>query len=302
MIYKPSILFIRHAAMGDVLLTTPILRQLYVDYQGNCEIDVITFFPEVFENNPWIRKVYLPENFKPGQIGYEKVINLDLAYERFPAMHIIDAYERVAFGIARHVQNKQPALFPTLNDNLHVNELFKPLRDRRLVVIHIRQGNWPSRNVPIELWRGVIEQLLLLTDVTVVQVGAKSDLALEMQNDRLVNFLGLFSLQQLSLAIDRSNVFLGIDSGTLHIAACGKTKIVSLFSSAHPDFRKPFRDGDKHSFIPILPEVTCYGCQARFQPPITGVVCDHGNPFSPPCRDKFSIDKIVEAIGVSLSS
>ena len=49
---KPKIFLIRQLALGDVLLVTPILKQIYVGHAGNCEIDVQTMKPEAFVNNP----------------------------------------------------------------------------------------------------------------------------------------------------------------------------------------------------------------------------------------------------------
>lgn len=295
--YKPRILLLRDAAIGDVILTLPVIRQIQDDYQGACRIDVVTAFPEVFSNNPWVNRAFTPHEFEHLQAGYDRIINLNLAYERYPGMHIIDAYERVAFGTARHIRNRRPMLFPLAQDATHVDAVLKDIAQRRFMVVHMRRGAWPSRNIPVETWQSVIDKVLAQTDLTVLQVGARTDLILDADHDgRLVNFVDQFTLQQLQLLIARSTLFLGIDSGTLHVAACTDTPIVCLFTSAHHDYRKPNRSLDNNIFIPVTPDIACYGCQARFTPPITGVVCDQGDPMSPPCRERFDADKIFSAI------
>jgi ADP-heptose:LPS heptosyltransferase len=166
----------------------------------------------------------------------------------------------------------------------------------------MRQGAWPSRNIPPNTWRTVIEQIIEKTDLTVLQIGARTDLVLdEDYGGRAVDLSGQFNLQQLQLLIARSTLFFGIDSGTLHVAACTDTPIVCLFTSAHHDYRKPCRPPDRDIFIPVSPDIACYGCQARLPPPITGVVCDQGDPMSPPCRDRFDTDEIVHAMLTALS-
>jgi len=58
--FKPKILLIRQLALGDVLLITPILKQIYVDHSGDCEIDVLTMKPDAFINNPYITEIISP--------------------------------------------------------------------------------------------------------------------------------------------------------------------------------------------------------------------------------------------------
>lgn len=293
--YKPSILIIRNRAIGDVLLTTPIIRQLYDDYDGNCHIDVLTSCTDVFKNNPWVRNFSNDLSKLPS--GYDKIINLDLAYEHYPALHIADAYEFFAFGKKGAIKNKLPALFPLASDAKYVEEFIRKIEGRGFLVIHMRCGNWPSRNIEVEFWKKVIDGVLEETDLIVVQVGAETDQALEHGYDpRVFDWRNRFSLQQLQLLIKKSAIFLGVDSGTLHIAASTDVPIVCLFTSAHHDLRKPIRKSDKNIFVPIPPSVPCYGCQIRFAPPITGVICDQGDPYNPPCRHAFDPDAVIDGI------
>lgn len=296
--HKPSILVMRNGAIGDVLLITPIIRQIYDDYDGNCHIDVLTLCPDVFENNPWVREVSNDLSDLAG--GYEKIINLNLAYEHYPALHIADAYEFSAFGRKGSVKNKQPALFPLASDSRLVDEFLEGIKRRNFLVVHMRYGKWPSRNIEIGFWKEVIDGVLRDTDLMIIQVGAESDLALEEGYDpRVLDWRNRFSLQQLQLLIKKSAVFLGIDSGTLHVAASTDVPIVCLFTSAHHSLRKPSRPLDDNIFMPVAPAVSCYGCQIRFPPPITGVVCDQGDPFDPPCRHAFNAEDVIKCISLA---
>ena len=295
--YYPKILLIRSAAIGDVILTLPIIRKIHDDHDGKCHIDVATAFPDVFNNNPWVRQTLTPSSAIEQSSNYDKVINLNLGYERYPSLHIIDAYEKITFGRHRHIENRRPMLFPLADDVAHVEKLLQPLAGRRLMVIHMRQGAWPSRNIPHHTWRTIIDQVLMKTDLTIVQIGANTDFILnDLDHDRIIDFSGKLNLQQLQSLMERSHLFFGIDSGTMHVASCTDIPIVCLFTSAHHDYRKPFRNLDKNIFIPVSPDIACYGCQARFTPPITGVICDQGDPMSPPCRDQFDVEKIIDAI------
>ena len=55
------------------------------------------------------------------------------------------------------------------------------------------------------------------------------------------------------------------------------------------------------AFAAIEPEIACYGCQKRYTPPITGVICDQGDPYNPPCIQKFNMDKFKKEL-INLTS
>ena len=57
---KPKILVIRQLALGDVILLTPVIEQIWRNYSGECLIDVITCKPEVFSGNPFVNEVRRP--------------------------------------------------------------------------------------------------------------------------------------------------------------------------------------------------------------------------------------------------
>jgi hypothetical protein len=107
MSFRPKILLIRQLALGDVLLITPILKQIYVDHAGDCEIDVMTMKPEAFVNNPYVNEIISPTQHLENRKNYHKTINLDLAYESHPGMHILDAYAKYSYGSIEKILDKQ---------------------------------------------------------------------------------------------------------------------------------------------------------------------------------------------------
>ena len=291
----PSYLVIRQLAMGDVLLTTPIVRQLYKDHGGHCNIDVLTMKPEIFANNPYVRQVFTPQNISIDNTHYTRVINLDLAYENLPHQHIVDAYATVSHGTPDKVEDKRLELFPTEGDRLRAKSLINSQIMGQYAVIHMRKDTWPSRNLPESTWRAIIDLLINTTDLKIVQVGSTHEISFD-HHDRLLNFMGLVNIHELREIISGAECYLGIDSGTLHVAACTETPIIAMFSSAHHRLRKPLDRPSHASFIPIQPHIDCYGCQEHYPPPITGVICHRGDPYSPPCKDAFHIEDIAHSL------
>ena len=282
-------------ALGDVLLATPIIRQLFQDHDGQCHIDVLTMKPEIFLNSPYVRRVYNPQNFNQAEGPYARVINLDLAYENLPKMHVVDAYAMTSHGSPEKIKDKRLELFMSAADR----EKAKSIQETKIcgpyVVIHMRKDTWPSRNLPDATWKGIVNILLEHTDFKIIQVGSTHEIAFD-HHPRLLNFLGVLSIHELREIIAGAECFLGVDSGTLHVAACTDTPVIAMFSSAHHRLREPLERPPHARFIAIQPQVDCYGCQEHYPPPITGVICHRGDPFSPPCRDAFDIDNVRQAL------
>ena len=295
MSFKPKILLIRQLALGDVLLITPILKQIYVDHAGDCEIDVLTMKPEAFVNNPYVTLIISPTQYLENRINYHKTINLDLAYECHPDMHILDAYAKYSHGSIEKILDRQIGIFPSQSDTNNILQFINLTIAKDYLVIHMRRDTWPSRNLPEATWLAIVDSLLEGTDLHIVQVGSAHEISFN-HSPRLINCLSKLSLTELKVLIENAKCYVGIDSGTLHVAASTQTPIVSVFTSAHHQFREPLGRKEGAKFIPIAPDLPCYGCQSRLPPPITGVICSVGDPYSPPCKDRISVTEITNAV------
>jgi ADP-heptose:LPS heptosyltransferase len=291
----PNFMVVRQLAMGDVLLATPIIRQLYEDYSGKCHIDVLTLKPEIFLHNPYIRQIFTPDTFGEVKGTYIRVINLDLAYENMPHVHIVDAYAMASHGAADKINSKRLELFPSDADRQRAQSIQAKDIAGDYVVVHMRKDTWPSRNLPDVTWRKILDILLECTDFKIVQVGSPHEIAFD-YHPRLLNMLGRLNIQELRQIIAGAQCYVGVDSGTLHVAACTDTPIIAMFSSAHHRLREPLERPPHARFIPIQPAVDCYGCQEHYPPPITGVICHRGDPYSPPCKDAFDVENIRQAL------
>jgi len=292
---NPNILVIRQLALGDVLLCTPIIKQLYRDHNGQCNIDVLTMKPDIFLNNPYVRKILTPQTYPENNEFYTKTINLDLAYEKQPHIHIIDAYATFSHGYPSAIKDKRIELFSTNEDRLKAKAIQNELIKGDYIVIHMRKDKWPSRNLAESTWKSIVDLILEQTSYKVVQVGSLNEIAFN-HDPRLLNFLGALSIHELKEIISDAKYYYGIDSGTLHIAASTNTPIISMFTSAHHRLREPLDRPQSAHFIPIQPDIDCYGCQENYTPPITGVVCHRGDPYSPPCKDSFRLGIIQDSL------
>ena len=279
-----QILVRRRAALGDVIMSTGVVRELKRRYQ--CVIDIATEFPNVYDNNPHVRAIY-HTSAMPDPTAYDMYINLDDSYELNPINHYLDSYFYRAFGTSA-MANKKPELFVTDNDVEVVNSFFTTNEIDEYVVIHIRQWHWPLKNMSWDTWYAIFEQIFSVrTDIKIVCVGTSQDGYVE--HPLFVDARDQLTVQQQKLLMDNSRCFVGTDSGPYHIASAGNTTIISLHTHLLPDRILP-RD---QNAVAILSDVDCVGCNDTQQRPVRQVVCKHGD-FR--CKDSFDATRIANNI------
>ena len=95
---KPArILVDRRKAVGDVIMITPVLRELRRRYGSTAFIQVVTEESIVLEHNPDVNAVVHPQNVKR-EDPWDLYINLNDAYENNVRSHYVDAYLYKAYG------------------------------------------------------------------------------------------------------------------------------------------------------------------------------------------------------------
>ena len=71
---------------------------------------------------------------------------------------------------------------------------------------------------------------------------------------------GELNLSEAVALLDRANVYVGVDSGPMHIAAFTGTPVVALFGPTEPDKVGPYGQGHK---VITLDDLDCLGCRKR---------------------------------------
>ena len=275
------ILVIRSGAMGDVILATPVIRKLYEDRRGHCRIDVVTRHGDVFAGNPNVSGILSPKALRHLRTAYDLVVDLDMALERNKSLHITDAYALYAFGLQPF--DKRPELFPSAEDTDKVRAMMAQFRNGYVVAHNRVDPGQPYRHVPVESWRRLLEGIVVEHGIPVLQVGSLGgDVALD-GDALLLDYRDRFSLQELKEVIAGARLFVGTDAGPLHVAACTDTPIVSFFTLAHHDTRKPLRP--LGTFVPVVPDIECYGCVREYPLP-WGFKCRRGDNA---CVDRFDV-------------
>jgi ADP-heptose:LPS heptosyltransferase len=159
------ILVKRTKALGDVIMVSPIVRRLRHLYGPDVVIDVQSNYPDVFYANPHVNASYADASDNT----YDRVIDLDGAYESRPHLHVIDAYMDVAFGF-----HEWPSKETFLHPQTPLDELLDGIEWHRAVVIHPGVSGSKNRTLPMGFWFSLAESLQR-RDYQVVAIGDDGD-------------------------------------------------------------------------------------------------------------------------------
>jgi hypothetical protein len=260
-------------------MTTPVVARLRHQLGPDAIINVNTFSADVFARNPHVSGVNVPEP----DGGYHRVIGLELAYERRPEIHSIDAYMLEVFSDTNW-QDKQVVLHKGRIDRLaHVPW-------ERAVALHAGV-NTPSRTFPVGFWEGVIDGLIAAGFVPVV-VGSRSDRRWP-DKPGVIDLFGMLSIHQVASVIDRCRCFVTGDTGICHIAGSTMTPIVAIYTMAGAKLRMPWRHGIMGWGVTAFePDLDCAGC---FKTMWNLLNCERGD-FACVNQDMVAPERILEAV------
>jgi len=291
-----KVLVRRRAAIGDVIMTTGVVRELRKQYGRDATISVATDELAAYRNNPHIDSIIPLNTLTSDHIADSDVyINLDDAYEINPENHYVDSYFYRAFGNWGLLPgtDRSVELFPDAEDRALVDKDLVDIGDK-FIVVHMRNWHWAVKNISTDIWFAVFEQLFTeRTDFKIVCVGGHTDIAVA-EHPLFVDLRDKYNNQQLKYLCDHARAFVGIDSGPFQCAAASKTHIVALLTHLKPERILPYRSGEMgHNCTTITTREDCAGCNDRQARPIRQVVCQYGDTR---CNANFDTNQISQAI------
>ncbi len=137
------------------------------------------------------------------------------------------------------------------------------LADSKIVVLHISAGN-EFRHWGIENLLGLIKLLSQKPEIRTVLIGTEEDreaerVLLKRSQAPLTSSVGRFNLRELRELISASSLFVGPDSGPMHIAASTLTPIVAYFGPTMPAHFAPWQA----KALLIEKELDCRPCKQK---------------------------------------
>lgn len=265
----------RAGAFGDVLLTTPIIQALKWKFPLS-PIHVETACPQIFINNPNVASAG-----KLPRMPDAMIFDLNGSYEAKPNQHFVWTYAEKC-GIAEDFIDDRTQFFLSESDKAKALPAIPP--GENWVAVHSGPSTWRSKEWPLERFAEVIAALRAQGHkVVLVGSGGKH---LDADLDRR----GRTTIHEMGAIIQRTKLFIGLDSFPLHCAEAVGTPAIGLFGVTDPKYILT-RKTDIGVFNEAIPT---FGL--RHRKPGTTVVDDGGEAMN-----GISVSMVKEAIEKMLS-
>jgi ADP-heptose:LPS heptosyltransferase len=281
-----TLLIKRTMAIGDVIMTTPIIRQIKQLTSNQLIIDFETMKKDVFFYNDMIRRY---DNLMPID-KYDYVLDLNSIYENQPSKHVIEAYASIAFA---DFNFDHSYYVPTSDVEKRISDLIisnAGLDNKKFIVFHMAQSG-RNRTLSPDFWLQACK-LAIDFGYEVINVGTFNDFG--MIGKHITDFRGKLSLHQTLRILERASCVIGSDSGMIHLAACTEVPIIGLFTCVKSEYRLPTRHGKKGwNFEAISTPLECYGCRELEPPPVFNNECKYGNYA---CTNSFTKQMVEDSL------
>lgn len=269
-----KLLVIRFSSIGDIVLTTPVLRCIKQQLPG-VELHFLTksVYRAVVAGNPHIDKLHYLENDLDAVIA-------DLKKEAFDG--VIDLHHNLrTLRVKQALGVKKSYGFPKLNTQkwLYTNLKINLLPDQSIVERYFEAAKpfgvhndgkgldyfipdtakTSSDDIPASHWAGYIgcviggshatkklpigqwQKFCLEVPYPVILLGGPDDReegqAIAQQDPvKIYNSCGKFNLNESADLVRRARVIVSNDTGLMHVAAAFQKPIVSLWGNTAPDF------------------------------------------------------------------
>ncbi len=164
------------------------------------------------------------------------------------------------------------------------------ISDEQTVIYANPCARWESKFWPAKYW-AMLADRLYEQQKFLVFAGSGGDrtyietITKKMQSQPFV-VAGQISLTEAVALLQRSAVYVGLDSGPMHMAAMSQTPVVALFGPTHPDRVRPY--GVNHIILRNN-RLDCLECRKRS--------CSHTR-----CMKSISVDSVLTATGEMMPS
>ena len=293
-----KILIIRFSSIGDIVLTTPVIR-CCKEQITDAEIHVVTkkTFTDILVNNPYLNKVHAfnnkidevieqlrIENFdfivdlhnnirsislkhklnKPSsafnKLNIKKWLYVQFKINRLPSIHIVDRYFEALSSLQVKNDGKGLDYFIAKQDEINLTETL-PSSFQNGYYALVLGGSYFTKQIPEKKLSEIIE----LSDKPLILLGGKSEQELgqkliQCYSNKLFNACGKFNLNQSAYLIKYAQKVITSDTGLMHIAAAFKKEIHSLWGNTVKEFGMyPYLPNEK-SKIYEVESLSCRPC------------------------------------------
>lgn len=267
-----KILVVRFSSIGDVVLTTPIIRCLKQQIP-NATIHFITkksFYP-ILENNPYVdriitidksinevvndlklekydwvidlhknirtlslkQKIGAPSKSFP-KLNLKKWMLVNFKINKMGSRHIVERYFETVAHLGVKNDLKPCDFFISSKSTIDINKDFG-FEAKSYLAIAVG-AQFATKRMPLSKLTEIIKKI----DLPIILVGGPTDtefaqkLISQFTSKNIKNACGNYNLQQSASIVEQSKMILTNDTGLMHIASCFEIPTVSVWGNTVP--------------------------------------------------------------------
>ena len=267
-------LILRFSSIGDIVLTTPVIRCLKKKYP-EAEIHYATKkgFHSIIQHNPYLTKIHLLDNSvfdlinglktekfdfvidlhnnqrtllikmllgvksaSFNKLNFKKWLIVNFKINELPSVHIVDRYLQACKSLG--VENDGKGLDYFIGDKDEVDMQSLPALFRNGYVGWVIGAKQNTKRFP----SAKIAQALTAVQQPVILLGGKEDTAEGQQiiaavgRNNIYNACGKYSLNQSASLVKQAQLIVTNDTGLMHIASALKKPVFSIWGNTIPQF------------------------------------------------------------------
>lgn len=294
---KTKFLIIRFSSIGDIVLTSPVIRCLKTQFP-EAEVHFLTKTrnADLLKTNPHIDKIQLLGDSLSDIIGELKAENYDyiidlhnnlrslrvkialkaksysfnkLNFRKFflirfrlnfmPRTHIVDRNLETLSHF--HIINDGKGLehFIPVEDEFSLYDLPESFSNGYVALV--LAGTYATKKMPVEKYKNLISRV----DGPFVLLGGKSerimaDQILSWQTGNVIDFTGKLRINQSASLVKNARLVISNDTGLMHIAAAFRKKILSVWGNTTPELGMyPYLPGEGSEILEVK-GLSCRPC------------------------------------------
>lgn len=266
-----KILVIRFSSIGDIVLTTPVVRCLKQQLP-DAQIHYLTKtgFGSMLSANPYIDRLHLfsgeiadiidelkqeqfdyiidlhnnirttriksslkVKSFSFPKLNIRKWVYVNLKLDIMPDISIVERYFETVKPLG--VRNDGKGLDYFIPESAEITHQDIPMSHWGGYVGCVIGGSYKTKQLPAEKWK----ELILKIPIPVMLLGGKEDVALgqtiaSLDPIKVYNACGKFDLNESADLVKRAKLVISNDTGLMHVAAAFGKPVVSLWGNTTP--------------------------------------------------------------------
>jgi len=294
---KTKFLIIRFSSIGDIVLTSPVVRCLKTQFP-EAEVHFLTKKrnADLLEANPYIDKIQLfdhslsdviqtlksenydyiidlhnnlrslavklrlkVKSYSFNKLNFRKVLLTKLKLDMMPEGHIVDRN----LGTLRqfNIQNDGKGLeyFIPNEDNFSISEFPDNYLDGYVALV--LAGTYRTKRLPVEK----VKKLISESSILFVLLGGKGERILaasimQWNTGNVIDFTGKLRINQSASLVKNARLVISNDTGLMHIAAAFHKKILSVWGNTSPELGMyPYLPGEGSEILEVK-GLSCRPC------------------------------------------